>query len=142
MASLTSSIRSNGSETALNEAVALELLSAAGLTSQEAVPTGFSVNGSDSVLRLAIEDPEDHWMAQNFEGAGALYKAEATGDWSYRGDDPEAYDEVFDQEAGDDVTDLHPSSSSCSGSTSPIRRRSRRVSPSASMSMPSRPISR
>jgi spore coat protein CotH len=101
-------VRSNSSQTALNEAVALELLSAAGLASEEAVASGFSVNGSDPVLRLVIEDPEDHWMAENFEGAGALYKAEATGDWSYRGDDPASYDEVFDQEAGDDVADLTP----------------------------------
>lgn len=47
-------------------------------------------------------------MAENFGGAGALYKAESTGDWSYRGDDPASYDEVFDQEAGDDVADLTP----------------------------------
>jgi len=101
-------VRSNSTQTALNEAVALELLSAAGLASQEAASSSFSVNGSDPVLRLVIEDPEDHWMAQNFEDAGALYKAESTGDWSYRGDDPESYDEVFDQEAGDDVTDMTP----------------------------------
>lgn len=101
-------VRSNSSQTALNEAVALELLSAAGLASQEAVASAFSVNGSHAVLRLVIEDPEDHWLARNFEGAGALYKAESTGDWSYRGDDPESYDEVFDQEAGKDVTDLTP----------------------------------
>ncbi|MFN8519571.1 MAG: CotH kinase family protein [Chloroflexota bacterium] len=101
-------VRSNSTQTALNEAVALELLSAAGLASQEASSSSFSVNGSDPVLRLVIEDPEDHWMAEHFEDAGALYKAESTGDWSYRGDDPESYDEVFDQEAGDDVTDMTP----------------------------------
>ncbi|MGB5168927.1 MAG: CotH kinase family protein, partial [Acidimicrobiia bacterium] len=31
-----------------------------------------------------------------------------TGDYSYRGHDPEAYDEVFDQEAGKDNEDLTP----------------------------------
>jgi spore coat protein CotH len=102
-------IRSNGSETSLNEAVALDLLEAAGLASQQAAATSFSVNGSDEVLRLAIENPDDDaWQDSNFESEGALYKAESTGDWSYRGDDPAAYDEVFDQEGGSDVADLTP----------------------------------
>jgi spore coat protein CotH len=101
-------VRSNRSETSLNEAVALELLEAAGLASQAAAPTSFSVNGSDPTLRLIIENPDDTWMAASFEGEGALYKAESTGDWAYRGDDPDDYDEIFDQEAGKDVTDLAP----------------------------------
>lgn len=103
-------IRSNSSETSLNEAVALDLLEEAGLASQEAVATSFTVNGSASVLRLAIEHPDDDaWYERAFDDAeGALYKAESTGDWSYRGDDPDAYDEVFDQEGGDDVADLTP----------------------------------
>lgn len=101
-------IRSNTSETALNEAVALDLLEAAGLATQDAIAVRFSVNGSDDALRLVIEHPDDVWMADNFSATGALYKAESTGDYSYRGDDPEAYDEVFDQEAGKDNTDLTP----------------------------------
>jgi spore coat protein CotH len=101
-------VRSNSSSTSLNEAVALELLGLAGLASQDAIATGFSVNGSDPVLRLAIDNPEDEWMAEEFDATGALYKAEASGDYSYRGDDPEAYTEVFDQEAGKDNTDLTP----------------------------------
>jgi spore coat protein CotH len=101
-------VRSNRSETSLNEAVALELLDAAGLASQEAAPTSFSVNGSDPTLRLIIENPDDTWQAAHFAGDGALYKAESTGDWSYRGDDPDDYDEIFDQEAGKDVADLGP----------------------------------
>ena len=101
-------VRSNNSQTSLNEAVALDLLDAAGLASQQAAPTSFSVNGSEPVLRLIIENPNDAWQTASFEGDGALYKAESTGDWSYRGDDPGAYDEIFDQEAGKDVTDLAP----------------------------------
>lgn len=101
-------VRSNNSETSLNEAVSLELLSAAGLASQAAAPTSFSVNGSDARLRLIIENPDDAWQSAHFEGDGALYKAESTGDWTYRGDDPEAYTDIFDQEAGKDVTDLAP----------------------------------
>jgi spore coat protein CotH len=101
-------VRSNGMETALNEAVSLELLEEAGLASQEASAVRFRVNGSEAVLRLVIENPDDLWMAANFDISGALYKAESTGDYSYRGDDPDSYDEVFDQEAGKDNADLTP----------------------------------
>jgi spore coat protein CotH len=102
-------VRSNSSATSLNEAVALDLLEEAGLPSEEAVSTSFRVNGGDPVLRLAIEHPDDDaWQEGTFDGEGALYKAESTGDWSYRGDDPAEYEEVFDQEGGSDVTDLSP----------------------------------
>jgi spore coat protein CotH len=102
-------IRSNGSATSLNEAVALDLLAEAGLASQQAAAAGFSVNGGEAVLRLAIEHPDDDaWQDRAFDGAGALYKAESTGDWSYRGDDPSDYGEAFDQEGGSDLTDLSP----------------------------------
>lgn len=102
-------VRSNSSATSLNEAVALDLLAAAGLASEKAVSTSFSVNDGDPVLRLAIEHPDDDaWLEANFENEGGLYKAESTGDWTYRGDDPADYEEVFDQEGGSDVTDLAP----------------------------------
>ncbi len=101
-------VRSNSSTTSLNEALALDLLAAAGLASQDAVFTNLSVNGSDGTLRLVIEHPDDVWMDETFGDDGALYKAESTGDYSYRGDDPDSYDEVFDQEAGKDNVDLTP----------------------------------
>ena len=101
-------VRSNNTETSLNEAVALDLLELVGLASQDAIAVSFSVNGSEPALRLVIEHPDDVWLEGNFEDDGALYKAESTGDYSYRGDDPESYDEVFDQEAGKDNEDLTP----------------------------------
>jgi spore coat protein CotH len=101
-------VRSNNTETSLNEAVALDLLELAGLASQDAIAVSFSVNGSEPALRLVIEHPDDVWLEDNFDDDGALYKAESTGDYSYRGDDPESYDEVFDQEAGKDNEDLTP----------------------------------
>ena len=101
-------VRSSSSETALNEAVALELLDLAGLGSQDAIAVRFSVNGGDAELRLVIDSPDGEWMAEEFADTGALYKAESTGDWSYRGDDPASYDDVFDQEAGSDNADLTP----------------------------------
>ena len=102
-------IRSNNTSTSLNESVALDLLGEAGLASQDAAPVSFSVNGGAATLRLMIEHPsDDAWQEANFDGSGALYKAESTGDWSYRGDDPADYEDVFDQEGGSKITDLSP----------------------------------
>ncbi|MCC6791896.1 MAG: CotH kinase family protein [Thermomicrobiales bacterium] len=104
-------IRSNRSETSLNEAVALDLLDAAGLASQRAAATAFTVNDGAPKLRLAIELPDEIWLANHFSPGGLLFKAEATGNYTYRGDDPAAYDEVFDLEAGgtkDDSADFTP----------------------------------
>ena len=93
-------VRGNSSETALNEAVALDLLDLAGLASEQAAATRFTIAGS-TALRLVVENPGDSWNDSTL-GATALYKAESGGDYSYRGDDPESYTDVFDQEAGDD----------------------------------------
>ncbi|SDD08395.1 Spore coat protein CotH [Sanguibacter gelidistatuariae] len=95
-------VRSSSTQTSLNEAVALELLDRASLATQEAIATRFSVNGSAETLRLTIENPDDAWDAAEFGTDGILYKAEADGDYSYRGDDPESYVDVFDQETGED----------------------------------------
>lgn len=101
-------VRSNNSSTALNEAVSLDLLEMAGLASQDAIAVSFSINDSAARLRLVTEHPDDRWMAENLDIGGALYKAESTGDYSYRGADPDLYDEVFDQEAGKANADLTP----------------------------------
>lgn len=95
-------VRSNATETALNEAVALDLLREAGLASQQAALVRLTVNGSAADLRLVIENPDSTWQDENFEADGILYKAESTGDYSYRGDDPASYEDVFDQETGDE----------------------------------------
>ncbi len=100
-------IRSNSTETAMNEAVALELLGLAGLATEEAIATSFTVNGGETELRLAVEHPDEIWEDVNFDSdESALYKADSEGDYSYRGDDADAYEDVFDQKAGDD--DLEP----------------------------------
>ena len=93
-------IRSNNTETSLNEAVALELLQEAGLASEEAVAISFTANDSDATLRLMIQDLDNTWDEATFGTDGTLYKSESTGDWSYRGDDADAYEDVFDVEAG------------------------------------------
>ncbi len=99
-------VRSNNSETALNEAVALDLLAEAGLASEHAIATSFAVNGGDAKLRLVVQALDEAWEFENFTTAGLLYKSEAGGDWAWRGTDPDSYTDVFDQETGDD--DLSP----------------------------------
>jgi spore coat protein CotH len=103
-------VRGNNSQTSMNEAVALAMLDEAGLPSQRAAAVRFSVNGGPPRLRLVIEHPDDDaWYESWFDEApGALYKGESEGDWTYRGDDPAAYDEIFDQEGGSDIADLTP----------------------------------
>ncbi|KQT98625.1 CotH kinase family protein [Sanguibacter sp. Leaf3] len=101
-------VRSSTSETSLNEAVALEMLGAAGLATEEAIATRFSVNGSDETLRLVVEDPDDAWDAASFDTDGILYKAQSGGDYSYRGDAPESYTDVFSQKSPSGEDDLTP----------------------------------
>ena len=94
-------VRSNITETALNEAVSLDLLGEAGLATQLSAPVRFSANGSDPVLRLVIEHPDDAWTDEHLGTGGDLFQADASGDYRYRGDDPAAYQEAWDHEAGD-----------------------------------------
>jgi spore coat protein CotH len=101
-------VRSSGTETALNEAVALDLLEEAGLVSEHAVATRFSVNGGEARLRLVVQNLDGTWDDENFDSDGILYKAEAGGDYSYRGEDPDAYTNVFDQETATDDERLEP----------------------------------
>ena len=98
-------VRGNSSETSLNEALALDLLAQTGLASEAAIATRFSVDGSAETLRLVVENPGDEWAEREL-GDVLLYKAEAGGDYSYRGEEASAYEDVFDQEAGED--DLTP----------------------------------
>ncbi|MBH0129390.1 CotH kinase family protein [Salinibacterium sp. NK8237] len=99
-------VRSNNTETALNEAVALETLSAAGLATEESIATRFSVNGSEDTLRLTVAVPNESWLERNYEAGllpsddGILWKAESEGDYSWLGDDTELYADVFDLEVG------------------------------------------
>ena len=99
-------VRSNNTETALNEAVALAALAEAGLATQQSAPVRFTANGSEAVLRLVIEHPDDEWADATFgDGAsseGVLFQADAQGDYSYRGDDPTAYADAWDHEAGEE----------------------------------------
>lgn len=101
-------VRSNTTESALNEAVALDLLEQAGLASEHVVASRFSVNGGEEKLRLVVQNLDGDWDEENFDTEGVLYKAESGGDYSYRGDDPSAYEDVFDQETDADEENLEP----------------------------------
>ncbi len=92
-------VRSNTTETSLNEALSLALLGEADMATQAASSTRFSVNGSDQRLRLVLEMPKQDWYEENFSGDGILYKAEAGGSYDYRGDEAADYAEIFDIEA-------------------------------------------
>lgn len=97
-------VRSNNSETSMNEAVALDMLAAAGLATENAAATSFTVNGGEADLRLTVENLNEEWVAENFPDAGAdsiLYKAEAGGTWDYQGEDAD-YSDSFDLEVGPD----------------------------------------
>ena len=81
-------VRSNNSETSLNEAVALELLEQAGLASQEATAVQLQRQRRRDRPPPGHENPDDIWMADELRHRRALYKAESTGDYSYRGTIP------------------------------------------------------
>ncbi|WP_062137286.1 CotH kinase family protein [Demequina aestuarii] len=98
-------VRSNSAEASLNEALALDVLDGTGLAAEQAIAVSFTAGDSDPALRLVVENPDEAWMEREL-GVGYLYKAESTGDWSYRGDDPDEYATSFDQKGGDD--DLTP----------------------------------
>ena len=100
-------VRSSTTKTALNEIVALELLERAGLASERSASVRLRMNSSPAILRLVIESPNQQWMERWFGARGQLYKADSTGDYSYRGTDPESYRQAWSQEAGDkDISPL------------------------------------
>lgn len=100
-------VRASSTETALNEAVALALLGEAGLATEHAAATRFTFNGSDARLRLVIDNPSDElYSAETFSGEGITYKADSTGDYSYRGANGSDYASAFSVESG--AEDLEP----------------------------------
>lgn len=93
-------VRGNSSETSLNEAVALDLLSQAGLATEKAISVSFTAGDSEPSLRLVVENPNDAWMEREL-GDGLLWKSESDGTWDYIDDDPDSYKDAFDQEGGE-----------------------------------------
>nr|WP_241480411.1 CotH kinase family protein [Nocardiopsis halotolerans] len=94
------------SDTALNEALALDLTAADGQTTQDHTFTSFAVNGGEAVPRLVLDHPDASWASRY--GNGILYKGRAEGSFAYLGGDPTEYEESFKQINGEGTHDLQP----------------------------------
>ena len=94
--------------TALNEALSLSLIAAAGEPAEEAAYAAFSVNGSAATLRLVVQEPGDSLVEDDFAGEGILYKALSGGSFDCRGEDPLDYEDSFRQVTGEDQAGLEP----------------------------------
>ncbi len=95
-------------EAMLSESLALNLIELAGEPSQQAAYASFQINGDDAQLRLLVEVPGDRYADETFEHAGVLYKALSTGQFAYRGEDPLAYADDFEQVTRLNQQDLQP----------------------------------
>lgn len=96
----------SGSDTALNEALALELTARSGQTTQQYTYTTLSVNGGEESARLVVDTPDTQWA--DSLGEGVLYKARAGGSLEYVGEDPTDYEESFHQINAEGSYDLQP----------------------------------
>jgi spore coat protein CotH len=94
--------------TALNEALALDLVAAAGEPAVRSSYAAFSVNGSKPELRLVLEEPDKPFADSAFEHDGVLYKSLSTGSFTDMGDDPLVYSEAFRQITRKKQQDLRP----------------------------------
>lgn len=101
-------VRGNNTKSSLNEAVALAMLTEAGVDTEDSAFTRFSVNDSSESLRLVIDVPDDDlWTEDHFGTEGLLYKANSDGDYTYRGTDASSYEDAFEQKYGtEDMTPL------------------------------------
>lgn len=94
--------------TGMNEVLTLGLLGLAGAPAERTSYGTFSVNGGPSLLRLFAQPPQDSFTAEHFDAPGALYKAKPGGSFAWRGDDPFAYEDSFNQETRRNQQDLAP----------------------------------
>src|SRR5699024_12108807 len=67
----------SGSDTALNEALALSLTAESGQTTQDYSFTSVSVNGGDSAARLVLDAPDAQWA--DAHANGQLHNGRADG---------------------------------------------------------------
>ncbi|MFI6579184.1 CotH kinase family protein [Nocardiopsis sp. NPDC050513] len=94
------------SDTALNEALALELTAADGQTAQDHAFTSVTVNGGEAATRILVDAPDAQWA--DALGDGVLYKAGAEGSLEYLGGDPTDYEDAFTQINDEGGHDLQP----------------------------------
>jgi spore coat protein CotH len=96
-----------GSATVLNEAVSLNVLAAAGQTTERYAYTSFTVNERPTTARLIVEYPDEDF-ANTLGGSGVLYKSLATSQFTYQGEDPTDYADDFMQITKRGSQDLQP----------------------------------
>lgn len=84
----------------LNEATALSATAETGQASQRYTYLTYSVNGGETLTRIALENPDEYYAARL--GDGILYKADSESSFTYQGDDPETYADQFKIESKDD----------------------------------------
>jgi spore coat protein CotH len=96
-----------GGTTAVNEALSLAVLDAAGQIAPGYAYSSFTVNDRPTTPRLIVEHPDDGF-ADTLGGSGVLYKSLATGRFTDQGDDPTDYADDFDQITMKGSRDLQP----------------------------------
>ncbi len=90
----------------LNEAVSTTLVGLAGEPTQRWNYSALTVNDRPTTTRLVLEVPDKPYAAQL--GNGVLYKSLSTGSFTYKGEDPTAYVDDFDQINRKGSQDLQP----------------------------------
>lgn len=95
-----------GSTSSVNEALALSLVAESGEPSQKYTYSSFAVNGGQAATRLVVQHPDEEYASSL--GEGVLYKALATGNFAYQGDDLTEYTDDFKQINKTGSQDLTP----------------------------------
>jgi spore coat protein CotH len=96
-----------GATTVLNEAVSLDLLTAAGQPAQRYAYTSFTVNDRPTTARLIVQHPDEEF-SDTIGDSGVLYKSLAASQFSDQGDDPTEYTDDFKQITMKGSHDLQP----------------------------------
>ncbi|WP_396904195.1 CotH kinase family protein [Mycolicibacterium phlei] len=91
----------------LNESLALSLTAATGQPSQRYTYATYTINGR-TTTRLLLEHPDEGYANTLFDGAGYLYKADATSELKFVGTDQSAYAEQFKQLNSVETGNLQP----------------------------------
>ena len=97
-----------GGELPLNEALSLSLMAASGQPAERFAFSSFTVQDRPATTRLLVENPGPSYAAAAVGTNGVLYKARAESRFTYRGEDPTAYEEDFEQLTKLGSQDLQP----------------------------------
>ncbi|NBM15341.1 CotH kinase family protein [Streptomyces sp. GC420] len=98
---------SNG-QVPVNEALSLSLTDTTGWKNERYAFTSVKVNSRPVATRLMVESPDTEYAESIGDGNGVLYKARASGNFEYKGDDPTDYEDSFEQLNKVGSQDLEP----------------------------------